>query len=616
MKQKTKIFVLATVVCSIFLIKTHAADIQWNPNTTYTIPADGNTYYIDFTKTITADLEVPTGATLELRTSGQINISNSNYLIVSGGTFDMVNGEIWLGSGDIGNISITDGIFNITSGNIYNGRLSDSTGNIVVSGGTLNLSGAGGTIHNGFGAGATTGNITVSSGTFKLGGGSISLGSGASNINIFGANINNTAIPSGSMPIPSGQIMSLASGNSFIVDTGGTLTNNGTIILTFNSILNYDNGTFVNNGELIDFSSTTIAVDESTIVTIPSGTTIPIDQSQILNVNGLFRNLSSSSIDIYGTVYTYSLIENGGATAGTINIHHPGSLYLLGGTLENNHANSVVNVNQGGSFYSYHGTVDLTTGGADSLVINAGGKFDNVRGNNPETFTINTGGNFSDNNEINLDQNLDIDYTWTITDQATINGYGNKITFSTNGAIVLLGSNASLALEDVIIENVSGNQIRCTDDTTSLTINNVIWTQDADYTFTKGKISVEGDVLITGANTIFGYSSNQTSTIQQYANLIFDHDVTFSYDSTANNRINMVDSTAELTFMGATLQASEDVRFIKGKLVFNDVATFTISSGKTVYLGNSTATDNINLKYHNNSRFIVAGSGSLVNQNV
>ena len=197
---------------------------------------------------------------------------------------------------------------------------------------------------------------------------------------------------------------------------------------------------------------------------------------------------------------------------------------------------------------------------------------------------------------------------------------GNKIIFGNNGNILIQGADAALLLEDVLIENVSGNQIRCTDDTTTLSIDGVVWIQkdgpfpDAKYSFTKGILNINGDWRVTGKNTTFAYSSAQASTLQQDTNWIFDTDVTLSYDSSGANNIVMTDATAKINFDGATLHAAKDVRFKDGTLMFDNIVTLSTESGRTLYFGNNNASQNLTLDFHNLSKTQIAGT--LINQNV
>jgi hypothetical protein len=424
----------------------------------------------------------------------------------------------------------------------------------------------------------------MTGGTLILDTTSITKGSGSSNIDIFGVNLDGVANPisSGSFTIPSSELMTIPSSSIFKIDSGGSITNNGTIgiygtldnsnpAVNNNVIYVFQDGNIVgiitNNGKLLDFNETgqIEAVENDTLI-IPPGMEFNISEDNSFLINGRLLNQSGSTINIYGNIYTYSLLQNGDeSNPGTINVNHSGSLYLLNGALENKHADSVVNVNSGGSLYNYNGTVDIGTGGSDSLDIKAGGKYHNVRGNYPGTFTLNNGCKFLDSNEISLDKDLDLDSTWTITEKVVINGFGNKITFGTDGAIII-DKDASLLLNDIIVENVSGNKIDCVDNNSTLSIDNVAWIQDANFSYTFGRIYVAGDWTILGTDTIFSYETTQTSTIASNAKIILES-TTFKYNSSTSELLEMTDQTSQINLNLGTLLASKDCSLSNGTLV-------------------------------------------------
>jgi autotransporter passenger strand-loop-strand repeat protein/adhesin HecA-like repeat protein len=654
-----------------------SADTQWT-GTSGTIPTD-DIYYISTTITLTGNLTVPTGATLEMRTGGSLRIS-SLTLIISGGIVDVQSGgalnnayaaegtgnitvsggALNISGGDIfnartanttGNITVSGGALNISSGNIYNANPDDTIGNITISGGTFNISGGniynanafnatgnitisggtfninGGNIYNANGA-LSFGNITVSSGSFVLGGGNLDVQvSGAGTVKIFGSTISSD-ITSGTMTNNATMTIPLLS--SLVIDNNGTLNNDGTI--NSSGTLDIESGGTLNNDGTINSSGTldiesggalnnAYADGSSGTITISTGTlnikggnlynvrgdfsatgtinvsggTINLSSGNLFNARGdsstgiinvfngatvnisngtlynAFTNASDGTINIYGssTLYTLSggIIYNTRESAdmtGTINIGYGGALYAMDGLIENGSSNAEINIESGGSLYNYHGIIDISAGGSDSLNINNGGKFDNVRGNNPGLFTISAGGNFSDLNEITLDKNLDIDYTWTLTEVAVINGYGNIITLGADGAIVI-GKDASLLLNEVVINDVSGNKIRCTDNSSTLSIHNVIWTQDSNFSYTKGKIYVSGDWLIQGKDTEFGYESDQEITVTSDA-IMHMLMTTFNFNSDTSTLLNLHDNTSTLHLEHGTLLASKACTLENGTL--------------------------------------------------
>jgi hypothetical protein len=539
----------------------------------------GGTDYYMYNGAVT----IPSAQTATIQSGSTINVNSGGALTVEGMLSS--NGTI-INNGSLSCV----GTLRMQSGSINNG---DTAAGTIVSSGTFQMDS--GTLTNGQNS---TGNITLSDCNITLNGGNLQKGASTSNVTIFGANLNGVAAPisngvltlaSGTMTIPATRTFSLGGGGGLLIQgsnlsISGNLNNSGAVFVnstgTFinnNALTNNlslvvakggsftNNATFNNNGAFLDFNNAEVVVQPNTIAIIPSGATIDTASNDKTYIRGNFRNLSSNSINVFGTMYTYSLMENGGATAGTINVKPDGLFYLLNGTVENNHADSEINVETGGSFYNYYGTVDLTTGGADSLNVSAGAKFHNVRGNDPGTFTISAGGNFSDSNKILLDQNLDIDYTWTITENAAINGFGKTITFGTNGKI-FIETNAALLLQDVKLKNISANKIDFADNKSTLSIDNVVWNQDANFSLTRGKIYVSGDWVISGNGTEFSYETDWTSTVTLNSSIILDN-TTFKYNETTNNLLYLEDKTSTIHLNHATLQAAQALTLANGTLV-------------------------------------------------
>ena len=486
--------------------------------------------------------------------------------LYSGATFTIPSGYYPVAQNSHStSFNVLGGTFILDGGQFRNGYYSPqgSTGTFNATSGIVDL--RSGTFYNGYDSNSG-GVLNISESTqLIVSNGSIATRSGPSTINIFGS-------------------------NDFLV-SGNTITNGGTFAIPTNNEFIIEAGKeFVNNG------------------------TLNVNPDSKLNIFGDLKNKSSSSVNVYGTVYTYSYLENGdGSNPGALNINYPGNLYLLGAELRNGNAGSAININDGGTLHNYVGTVDVNLG---NFNLNNGGTFNNVRGNYPATLTAANGTNFFDGDIMMLDRDLELEYTWTVTEKAKLFGNGNKITFGTDGGILIQGADAALLLENVLIENIYGNQIRCSDDSTTLSIDNVVWIQDANYSFTKGTLNINGNWLVQGRNTTFAYSSDQASMLQQDTNWIFDTNVTFSYDSASSGNIVMTDATSKINFDGATLHVSQDAQFKDGTFVFDDIVTLNTEVGRTLYLGNNNASQNLTLDFHNLSKTIIAGSGTLTNQNV
>lgn len=93
-----------------------------------------------------------------------------------------------------------------------------------------------------------------------------------------------------------------------------------------------------------------------------------------------------------------------------------------------------------------------------------------------------------------------------------LDGAWNRVTLA-EGAQILVDRNASLYLRNIEIDGIKNN-IHCLDDSSSLILDNMLWAQDADTTFTTGSMKFVNNVNFVGPWT-FEYASKMTSTIDQ-----------------------------------------------------------------------------------------------------
>jgi len=507
--------VIALLFASCFMpALSYAATIVWNPATTYHIPNDGNIYTFASTITLTEDLLI-SGTLIN---NGVINNTLAPGADVGSGTpIGGGNGTV-TGSGDFPpGGGDTGAPFTLTN----NGLITNN-----------------GTITNGNG---TRMNIFINNGAFFVNG--------------FFNNLSNACTNNGGI-IAEGVVNNTAT---------GVLVNNLLFIILPPAGQFMNSGTFVNNNSFLDLSVENPVIELGEEFTLPPGYSFSIEDFQAFQVLGDLFNKSPSTIDVYGTTYLYNVFENGDiSTPGTVNVHTDAAIILLGGTLINKHVGSVINVLTGGKIYNFLGVLDTQVG---TINVAQGATIHNARGNDPVAdITFASGSNFTDNLEVNLDRNLDIDYTWTITKKVKINGYGNHITFGPNGGIIVQGD-ITLTLEDVVFNNVSGNKIRCTEDTTTLSMHNVTWNMDGNYSLTKGKAEVTGEWLVKSNEHTFNYETDQVTTIHSNGLWKFDN-TTFNYN-TEPNKMAMEDELAKLHINHGRVLATTACTLADGKLLIS-----------------------------------------------
>jgi len=159
----------------------------------------------------------------------------------------------------------------------------------------------------------------------------------------------------------------------------------------------------------------------------------------------------------------------------------------------------------------------------------------------------------------------------TFSGDSIINGRGNALSLSSSSSLII-DENSCLKFEDIVIKNVSSSKISCVNDSSAIEFRDVLWVQDGDYIFSAGKFDLLGDFHICGEGYKFVYQTDQVSTVSANSAIIFDNNVTFSYDPAvaSSDLIVLSDDTSEFILCGATLHAtSTGLRLKKGKLVID-----------------------------------------------
>lgn len=283
------------------------------------------------------------------------------------------------------------------------------------------------------------------------------------------------------------------------------------------------------------------------------------------------------------------------------------------------------------SFFPVYGPITLNNGlinqlqdwtlGSNVTFINGG----SVNGNN---FALNFPAKISSFSidgmtfgNVNITMNSDVVCTSvvTFTNTCVVEGNGYRLDLSLANAKLAVGNNASLLLKDVIIDGTAAGKIYCTDNVSTITLENVTWILDANYSFTQGTLVINNQVAITGGK-VFAYQSTKQSTISSNAQLFFDTGMTFSYSTNAANLINLQDSTATLRLYETTLYSNvSGLNFTKGNLIIDGVCPL-LNDGTTLAQGISigdgvSAANNVNLTILAESGFNIR-SGFFVYKNV
>ena len=240
--------------------------------------------------------------------------------------------------------------------------------------------------------------------------------------------------------------------------------------------------------------------------------------------------------------------------------------------------------------------------------------------------------------DIELGSNLHLAETWTFSGTNVLNGNG-KILYLEDGGNIVLEKGSALLLQDVILRNVSGNKVRCLDSACTVSLQNVAWVQDGNYSFTIGGLEVIDSLTLSGKST-FAYQSAQTSTLWSYGKIIFDRGMTFSFDPIwnesfvmgetdeqdpwleARNFLHFTDDTSLLELKGATLYVTTTgMKLTRGtfrikeetRIVSELDGEFNIEEG--LIIGNNNVDDDVLFEFGGGAVLEVV-SGALSYKNV
>lgn len=229
---------------------------------------------------------------------------------------------------------------------------------------------------------------------------------------------------------------------------------------------------------------------------------------------------------------------------------------------------------------------------------------------------------FGNNSTLDIGASGHVTTTWYFDGNTVLNGNNNIIDFSSDGHIVLQPG-AQLWVNNITFRNIKGNDswgsIVCMDNNCTISLGNVTWIQDADYSLTQGNFYVVGYWDLQGTST-FNYASNKQSLITSFGTLEIDKDFTFHYMPSSNNRdlIAMENSNAILNLNGGTLSSTTTgIRLTKGTLMVPDLGILyshgAVAQSEAIAFGNNNFADDLTIRIEGNLQL---AAGRLVYDNV
>ena len=223
---------------------------------------------------------------------------------------------------------------------------------------------------------------------------------------------------------------------------------------------------------------------------------------------------------------------------------------------------------------------------------------------------------FGNNTVIELGADEDLAMTWTFEGECVVDGQGKTVTLSDDGGFEVRYSNtwptisSSLLLKDMTIKNLSDTAIRCLDNSSTITFQNVKLLLASDYSFTTGRFEIKDKAEVEACNDaivasfIYGVDGDVTtsSKVLEGSMLHFDRNVTFSYDPVSAHKelIYLADESSVLSLNGATLYSTvTGIQLTRGTLLVDykcTVSNDATCAGEAIVFGDGTGSNDLNVE--------------------
>jgi len=204
--------------------------------------------------------------------------------------------------------------------------------------------------------------------------------------------------------------------------------------------------------------------------------------------------------------------------------------------------------------------------------------------------------------------------------QSMIDGRGHCLTLNPTSTL-RIAANSGLLMENIIIKGISDHRIDFIDNSSTVSLKNVTWILDDDFTMTLGKFDVLGSFDVQGENNTFNYNTTQVSRILSNGELFLDEGVIFNYVPPIANSalLKLTEETSKLVLNSATLHSTTtglqlDTGILEIGGLSKIISDGTVAS-QAIKLGNGVSSAN-NLTIHVLPAANVELKGYILDKNV
>jgi len=196
-----------------------------------------------------------------------------------------------------------------------------------------------------------------------------------------------------------------------------------------------------------------------------------------------------------------------------------------------------------------------------------------------------------------IDSSFSINAPVVFSGTTVFDGQGNALNLQDGGRIYV-DDNSSLTLENVTLSGVKGLNLKCQNDSSSITLKNSKIHLTEDFDFVNGSILFQKDVVLCGAYQ-FGYSTSRSSTIDSNSVLYVDEGTIFKYSPSTPDRdlLIMEDQSSCFYLNNCTLHStSTGIILTKGTLFLDNKVTLSAEGtalSEAICFGNGTPSDDL-----------------------
>lgn len=223
---------------------------------------------------------------------------------------------------------------------------------------------------------------------------------------------------------------------------------------------------------------------------------------------------------------------------------------------------------------------------------------------------------FGDKTKLEIDDPTALSKTWTCSGAVTFNGNEKRLSVgAVGGFYVMAGS--SLIFQNAYLDGLSGEKIKCEDNSASIVLRNTELRCSDTFSFKKGSILFDQNVNIDD-NSVFCYESSAASTVSAKSVLSLALGSTFSYSppTPSSDLLVFEDNLSTLVLDGGTLYTTQTgINLRTGRMKVTSYSYISAEGSGNITFGNDSLLQDFTCLFSERTKLKLL-SGSIAYRNV